>query len=241
MLLKKRRTHDRTVRIPMVVVVAALLAGCAAEPTGPAPPSSGMTSSTPEGPMQVPQVAAASNATVVPEHAGGPSEVSQWTTFVVSGRMNVSGPLYGPETRIGYGSHAASLFLPPDTVAVLLELVWADPLADLDVEFIAPDGSELVAPFFPVGERPGPDGYYANRSGSLAQPDSPSRLLVDGLELNTFQDAQCVSDGSPDRGECNVWDAAYRTKEGGMEVDWTLHATVFRVAPPPGFSAVTSP
>jgi hypothetical protein len=149
--------------------------------------------------------------------------------------------MYGPDTRFGFGASAANVFLPPDTTAVILELVWQDSLVDLDVEFIAPRGTEQT--FFPLSEQGGPNGYYANREGRIGAPDSASRLHVPKSYIEPFQKQGCASNGTSQSGDCNVWDVAYRTKEGGRDIAWTLYATVFMgMIPPQNFTAIpTSP
>lgn len=223
-----------------LVLVTLLVAGCSAPP----PETAVEEPAAPEqqGPAEEPEpTASAADEVLVTsgQQAEGGTPTVAWTTYSTKGTTTANAAGWGLDTALGLGVRAMDLYVPANATALIVELVWNDPVQDLDAEVHGPtDASVAGGPFCGLAVTGSPS--WCDLDGSIAAPDSPSRIDLAGLGGSL---SDCRKPGRVEWGACNVFALGFRSKDANALLDWRLVATVFVGGPPPeGFSAlVTSP
>ncbi|MEA3165847.1 MAG: hypothetical protein QOJ26_713 [Thermoplasmata archaeon] len=226
----------------LVVLSSVVLAGCNAPPQEGPPIAPEAPDREARAEETEPAADAADEVVVTSgkqEETGAP--VVTWVSYSTGGTTTANAAGWGWDTALGLGVRAMDLYVPPNATALVVELEWDDAVQDLDVEAHAQahDGflGDTTCGVASVGDPLMGSRSWCDVDGSLAAPDSPSRLDLDQLQL-----ADCEPSGL-EWGDCNVFALGFRSKDANALLAWHLVATVFFGGPPPeAFSALaTSP
>jgi hypothetical protein len=230
--------------VPARLVALALLvvlAGCSQPP--PALPAVEPEAPGRQGRADGPESAAGAPDEVVVtsgQHVEAGAPTVTWTTYSTGGKTTANAAGWGWDTALALGVRAMDLYVPPNATALVIELEWDDGVQDLDAEAHAPRQSGLGGgPSCGFASLVSPRAW-CDLDGSIAFPDSPSRIDLAGLELAGVLD-DCDQPSRPQWGDCNVFALGFRSKDANALLDWHLVATVFVGGPPPdGFSALAT-
>ncbi len=149
-------------------------------------------------------------------------------TYQTNGTIVALNPIGGP------GYWLTRFPVNHDVQWILVELVWDDPIADLDAyingnggcpEFQQPNDCTLDDRIDDLGEdRP---GLWQNREGTLGRPDSPSRILLSREDIQAGL-SRCKQRSDSEGVDCHEWTAGANPglDEVGVDVAWTMYVTV---------------
>lgn len=153
--------------------------------------------------------------------------------------------MMGWDTAPGLGVRALDLYVPGNTTGLVLEVVWKDPVQDLDAEMHAPsdagspDAVTSSQAFTCEAGQTHSNAVFCNPAGHVGAPDSPSRIIIDRQSLASFA-KPCQPPIKPEWGKaCGVWSLGFRSKDANAMLHWDLYATVFMTGDvPQGYTAV---
>jgi hypothetical protein len=123
-----------------------------------------------------------------------------------------------------WDQQSAKFFQVNETItAALIEVVWDDPVMDLDA-YAIPDNCDVPDPCnAELLVRQG--DFHQSMGGAPGQPDSPSRLFLDGPTLRSACDA------------CQ-WTMGAWTQAAAAQVTARIYVTLFTGDVPEGFTAI---